>query len=193
MGPEEHGGHCELEFDGLEINDENRLLEVGDGLRLTQIRLGPARPHHCMRWTGLGPARRWRSPCARIENRWPFGAKLADKESVQQMVGQAAMELDIAGCSPCAPPGCWTRAAWRGRRSPWRRSSWRMRCTGVDTSLQLLGRARLLEGHAGGVDVPLRPPGPAGGRGERGAPHGAGEFPAPPGQGLLRVGRLGKG
>ncbi|HRA24262.1 MAG TPA: acyl-CoA dehydrogenase family protein, partial [Usitatibacteraceae bacterium] len=27
MGPEEHGGHCELEFDALEIPDENRLLD----------------------------------------------------------------------------------------------------------------------------------------------------------------------
>ena len=43
MGPEEHGGHCEIEFDGLEINDSDRLMEVGDGLKLTQIRLGTAR------------------------------------------------------------------------------------------------------------------------------------------------------
>ena len=49
MGPEEHGGHCELVFEGLEIPDENVLLEVGDGLRVTQIRLGPARLTHCMR------------------------------------------------------------------------------------------------------------------------------------------------
>ena len=53
MGPEEHGGHCEIVFDGLEIPDENRLMEVGDGLRLTQIRLGTARLTHCMRWLGL--------------------------------------------------------------------------------------------------------------------------------------------
>ena len=53
MGPEEQGGACELEFDGLEIPEENRLLEEGDGLRLTQIRLGPARLTHCMRWLGL--------------------------------------------------------------------------------------------------------------------------------------------
>src|SRR6516165_5847263 len=52
MGPEEHGGHCELEFDGLEIDDENVLLGVGDGLKVTQIRLGPARLTHCMRWLG---------------------------------------------------------------------------------------------------------------------------------------------
>ncbi|MCK5620724.1 MAG: acyl-CoA dehydrogenase family protein, partial [Alphaproteobacteria bacterium] len=53
MGPEEHGGHCELEFDGLEIPDENRLMEIGDGLKVTQIRLGTARLTHCMRWLGL--------------------------------------------------------------------------------------------------------------------------------------------
>ena len=94
MGPEEHGGHCELEFDGLEIPDENRLMEVGDGLRLTQIRLGPARLTHCMRWTGLG-RRALEIATERIEGRVAFGQKLADKESVQQMVGQAAMELDI--------------------------------------------------------------------------------------------------
>ncbi len=31
MGPEEHGGHCEIEYNGLEIPDENRLGEVGEG------------------------------------------------------------------------------------------------------------------------------------------------------------------
>ena len=53
MGPEEHGGHCELEFDGLEIPAENVLLNEGDGLKVTQVRLGPARLTHCMRWLGL--------------------------------------------------------------------------------------------------------------------------------------------
>lgn len=94
MGPEEHGGHCELEFDGLEIPDEDVLMGVGDGLRVTQIRLGPARLTHCMRWGGMG-RRALEIAMARIEQRMSFGSKLADKESVQQMVAQAAMELDI--------------------------------------------------------------------------------------------------
>ena len=53
MGPEEHGGHCELAFEGLEISAEHVLLGEGRGLKLTQIRLGPARLTHCMRWLGL--------------------------------------------------------------------------------------------------------------------------------------------
>jgi acyl-CoA dehydrogenase len=92
MGPEEHGGVCELEYDGLEIPEEHRLLEEGDGLKLTQIRLGPARLTHCMRWLGL--AKR----CLEIASdyvgkREAFGTKLADHESVQTLLGDAARDI----------------------------------------------------------------------------------------------------
>ncbi len=53
MGPEEHGGHCELAFEGLVIPPDAVLLGEGQGLKLTQMRLGPARLTHCMRWLGL--------------------------------------------------------------------------------------------------------------------------------------------
>ena len=53
----EHGGHCELSFDGLRIPRENVLLEEGRGtFKVTQTRLGPARLTHCMRWLGLARA-----------------------------------------------------------------------------------------------------------------------------------------
>ena len=94
MGPEEHGGHCELSFDGLEIPDENLLMNEGDGLKLTQIRLGPARLTHCMRWTGLA-RRALEIATAHIETRASFSAKLADHESVQGLVGTVAMEIQI--------------------------------------------------------------------------------------------------
>jgi acyl-CoA dehydrogenase len=94
MGPEEHGGHCELEFDGLEIADENRLMNIGDGLKYTQIRLGPARLTHCMRWLGL--ARRSMAIAADyVEQRYAHGVKLADRESVQWQLGDAAMQVEI--------------------------------------------------------------------------------------------------
>ena len=94
MGPDEHGGVCEVKFDGLEIPDEHRLLEVGDGLKITQIRLGPARLTHCMRWTGL--AKR----CMEIANeyiseRMAFGALLADRESIQMMLGDVAKDIHV--------------------------------------------------------------------------------------------------
>lgn len=94
MGPEEHGGHCELVFDGLEIPDENRLLEVGDGLKVTQIRLGPARLTHCMRWLGL--AKRCMEIAADYtEKREGFGIRLADRESVQIKMGELAHDIYI--------------------------------------------------------------------------------------------------
>ena len=94
MGPEEHGGHCELRFDGLRIPKENVLLEEGRGLKVTQTRLGTARLTHCMRWLGL--AKR----CVEIakdyaDRREGFGIRLADRESVQVMLGDLAMQIEV--------------------------------------------------------------------------------------------------
>ena len=92
MGPEELGGACELEFDGLEIPEKNRLLEEGDGLRITQMRLGPARLTHCMRWLGL--ARRCLEIAqAYVRERHAFGIALAERESVRIMLGEVAAEI----------------------------------------------------------------------------------------------------
>src|ERR1700681_2155458 len=94
MGPEEHGGHCEIEFDGLAIPAEDVLLGEGKGLRVTQIRVGPARLTHCMRWLGL--SRR----CVEIAREYAavrrgFGVRLADRESVQLMLGRTTMAIEI--------------------------------------------------------------------------------------------------
>ncbi|WP_428688430.1 acyl-CoA dehydrogenase family protein [Roseibium sp.] len=94
MGPEEHGGHCELRFDGLRIPAENVLLEEGRGMKVTQTRLGPARLTHCMRWLGLSKR------CVEIahgyaDQRMGFGVRLADRESVQLMLGELAMQIEI--------------------------------------------------------------------------------------------------
>ncbi|MEC7944088.1 MAG: acyl-CoA dehydrogenase family protein [Pseudomonadota bacterium] len=94
MGPEEHGGHCEILFNGLEIPDENRLLDVGDGLKVAQIRLGTARLTHCMRWTGMAK-RALEETLDYVAERKAFGEKLADHEGVQWLLGEAAMQIEI--------------------------------------------------------------------------------------------------
>ena len=94
MGPHEHGGHCEIEYDGLEIPEENILLKVGDGLRVTQIRLGPARLTHCMRW--LGFAKRCMEIAQEyVEKRDAFGSKLASREGIQIKLGEVAHQIEI--------------------------------------------------------------------------------------------------
>ena len=105
MGPHEHGGHCEIEYDGLEIPEENILLKIGDGLRVTQIRLGPARLTHCMRW--LGFAKR----CMEIAQdyvgkRSAFGSKLAERENIQVKLGEIAHQIEIGRLLTM-------RAAWK--------------------------------------------------------------------------------
>ena len=94
MGPEEHGGHCELEFDGLEITDENILGQVGDGLKVTQVRLGPARLTHCMRWLGLSK-RCMDIAAAYAAERTGFGIRLADRESIQLKMGELAHDIQV--------------------------------------------------------------------------------------------------
>ncbi|MCX7933469.1 MAG: acyl-CoA dehydrogenase family protein [Rhodovarius sp.] len=139
MGPEEHGGHCELLFEGLEVPDENLLLEEGDGLKVAQIRLGPARLTHCMRWTGMG-RRALEIAQAHIEKRMSFGLKLADRESVQTMMGEAALQLELSRLLVM-------RAAWKldqGDRARREISMAKIVAAdalhrAVDTALQLLG------------------------------------------------------
>lgn len=139
MGPEEHGGHCELAFDGLEVPDSQVLLNIGDGLKVTQMRLGVARLTHCMRWLGL--ARRCLEiAMERIKRRDSFGMKLIDRESVQGLIGQAAMEIEIGRLLTM-------RAAWALDQGSFARKEVSMAKIVVadalhkaaDTALQLLG------------------------------------------------------
>ncbi|MCA3279500.1 MAG: acyl-CoA dehydrogenase family protein, partial [Roseomonas sp.] len=139
MGPEEHGGHCELEFDGLEIPNEHLLMKEGDGLKLTQMRLGVARLTHCMRWLGLS-RRALEIAMERIAQRDSFGMKLIDRESVQGLVGQAAMEIEIGRLLTM-------KAAWILDQGGFARKEVSMAKIvvadalqkSVDTALQLLG------------------------------------------------------
>jgi acyl-CoA dehydrogenase len=139
MGPEEHGGHCELEFDGLAIPDENRLLGVGDGLKVTQIRLGTARLTHCMRWLGLAK-RALSIALPYVEARQSHGRPLIERESVQTLLGDAALGIDIGRLLTM-------RAAWLLDQGDYARKEVSMAKIVVadvlqqaaDTALQLLG------------------------------------------------------
>lgn len=139
MGPEEHGGHCELTFDGLEIPEENVLMNEGDGLKVTQIRLGTARLTHCMRWLGLAK-RSLEIARTYVGEREGFGIKLADRESVQLKLGEAAMAIDVGRLLTM-------RAAWaldQGSRARKEVSMAKIQVAdtlqlAVDTAIQLCG------------------------------------------------------
>jgi len=139
MGPEEHGGHCELAFDGLEIPDDNRLMGVGEGLKATQIRLGTARLTHCMRWLGLAK-RALEIATGYVSEREAFGEKLARRESVQWLLGEAAMDIHVGRLLTM-------HAAWKLEQGDFARKEVSMAKVAVadtlhkavDTAIQLCG------------------------------------------------------
>ena len=87
--------HCEVEFVDCFVTDEAVLGEVGKGFEYAQVRLGPARLTHCMRW--LGAARRaleYAVDYAR--QRDSFGRKLSDQQGVQWPVADSEIEMHAA-------------------------------------------------------------------------------------------------
>jgi acyl-CoA dehydrogenase len=89
-----HGfiGHGEVDFDNVFVPDSAVLGAVGDGFRLAQVRLVPARLTHCMRW--LGAAQRCLELAVeRAKERDAFGKKLADQQSIQWMIADSEIEL----------------------------------------------------------------------------------------------------
>jgi acyl-CoA dehydrogenase len=98
------GGHIELEFDNCVVPDEAVLGSVDEGYRYAQVRLGPARMTHCMRWLGI--ARRAQDiAVARAAERHLFGSRLGDLGMVQAML--ADNEIDIAASRGLIRQACW--------------------------------------------------------------------------------------
>jgi acyl-CoA dehydrogenase len=98
------GGHLEVGFDNCVVPDDAVLGEVDEGFRYAQVRLGPARMTHCMRWLGI--ARRAQDiAVGRAVERELFGSRLADLGMVQQMIADS--EIDIAAARGLILQACW--------------------------------------------------------------------------------------
>ncbi len=97
-------GHSELVFEACEVPDEQVLGEVDKGFDYAQVRLGPARMTHCMRW--LGVARRAQDiALRRAASRSAFGRPLAELGMVQQMLADS--EIDIEASRALLWRACW--------------------------------------------------------------------------------------
>lgn len=83
---------AELKFHGVELGPEAVLGGVGQGFRLAQKRLVPARLTHCMRWLGL--ADRALELCRDyVSTRKSFGTTLAKHERVQDLIHRNAFAI----------------------------------------------------------------------------------------------------
>ncbi len=92
MGSHAPGGHCEVSIVDCQVSDAALLGRRGDGFTLSQVRLGPARLAHCMRW--IGQAQRALDLMAeRALTRETFGEPLANRQAVQWWLADSAIEL----------------------------------------------------------------------------------------------------
>lgn len=90
-----NGGHYEVEYDNVEVPEENLLGPRGQGFVIAQKRLGPGRIFHCMRW--LGQAQRaFDLLCERMHERETFGTPLTKKQLLQKFVFDSACEIQAS-------------------------------------------------------------------------------------------------
>jgi acyl-CoA dehydrogenase len=89
-----HGatGHSEIRIENLHIPAANMLGERGQGHRLGQYRLGPARLAHCMRWIAQAETA-LDMMVDRSLKRFAHGSLLADKQGIQWLIADSSMEL----------------------------------------------------------------------------------------------------
>jgi acyl-CoA dehydrogenase len=86
------GGHCEVTLRDCAVSDEQVLGRPGEGFKLMQQRLGPARLTHCMRWLGAA-ARALDLACDYARKRQAFGKALAEHQAVQWPLADSAIEM----------------------------------------------------------------------------------------------------
>jgi len=95
MGTEGPGGHCEVRLNDCRVGPEAVIGVPGEGFALAQVRLGPARLAHAMRWIGVAQ-RALDLAAGRSMSRVAFGKPLVRHEGVAWMLADSAIELYAA-------------------------------------------------------------------------------------------------
>ncbi len=90
--PPGHGGHAYVRYNKVRVPKENLLGGAGQAFKIAQTRLGGGRLHHAMRTVGA-VARLLDMMAERAISRETKGSRLADKQSVQEMLGTTYLEL----------------------------------------------------------------------------------------------------
>lgn len=97
------GGHCEMTFTDAFVPDDDVLGGIDEGFRYAQVRLGPARMTHVMRWSGAA-RRAHEVAVAYAANRVAFGSPLSELGMTQQMI--ADNEIDLAATRALLMEAC---------------------------------------------------------------------------------------
>ncbi|WP_077213430.1 acyl-CoA dehydrogenase family protein [Bacillus dakarensis] len=95
LGDHYVGGHCEVRFNNCRVPAEAMLGNRGEGFKLAQLRLGPGRITHAMRW--LGVARRSMNEMMKYALNQKDGDKtLADSQTVQNFIADSEAEIQAS-------------------------------------------------------------------------------------------------
>jgi acyl-CoA dehydrogenase len=95
MGDFSEGGHWEIHLNNCRIPVENILGKEGEGFKLAQMRLGPGRITHAMRWLGVMN----RSFDLMIDyalKRKTRGKPLAEFQTIQNFIADSAAEISAS-------------------------------------------------------------------------------------------------
>src|SRR5436305_3471855 len=96
MGCEDHIAPIgALDFDSVRVHRANLPGKEGDGFKVAQVRLGPARIHHCMRSIGLCEVL-IELMLARAAERTAFGRAIIEYDTVQRWIAESRVELEQA-------------------------------------------------------------------------------------------------
>jgi alkylation response protein AidB-like acyl-CoA dehydrogenase len=88
--------HSEVMFERCRVPRTNLLGEEGRGFALAQVRLGPGRIHHCMRWIGICE-RALDLMCRRAATReLAPGKLLATRQVIQHWIAEGRAEINAA-------------------------------------------------------------------------------------------------
>ncbi|GAA1909496.1 acyl-CoA dehydrogenase family protein [Arthrobacter gandavensis] len=89
------GGHPHVYFENCAVPEDAVLGEVGLGFKYAQVRLGPARLTHCMRWLGLA-RRSLDIALDRTGRREIFGSRISELGLAQELIAQSVIDVETS-------------------------------------------------------------------------------------------------
>ena len=145
------GGHAEIFLENCRVPVANRIGDEGDGFVLAQKRLNGGRIHHAMRWVGQCN-RAFEMMCERAVSRTTKGQLLGQKQMIQEMIADSAVEIRALRLLALHSAWVWdTQGASRARMEIAQLKFW-----GAKVLQEVIDRAIQVHGALGWTtDLPL--------------------------------------
>lgn len=90
---EDYLSHGEVEFMNCRVPKSHLIGEEGQGFTLAQVRLGPGRIHHCMRWIGICERALWLMCDRAMSRELNPGKFLSGQQTIQNWIAESAAEI----------------------------------------------------------------------------------------------------